>query len=94
MTTRFLPDKNPGRRGLEYRRAAKELARAYYRALNGCARENDNETMKVLLKLLKAGAKDACELNVQAFAPDSEPAVIVLAAQKHSPADQSTEPEL
>ena len=73
MTTRFLPDKNPGRRGLEYRRAAKELARAYYRALNGCARENDNKT-------LKAGAKDAIELNSQTS--DPELTVIALATQK------------
>lgn len=90
MPTRFLPDKTHGRRGLEYRRAAKELARAYYRALNGCARENDNETIKVLLKTLKAGAKDAIELNAQASVPD-EPTVIVLAAQKHEQDDQSTQ---
>lgn len=89
MTTRFLPDKNPGRRGLEYRRAAKELARAYYRALNGCARENDNKTIKVLLKTLKAGAKDAIELNSQTS--DHEPTVIVLATQKHASDDQSTD---
>ena len=91
MTTRFLPDKTPGRRGLEYRRATKELARAYYRALNGCARENDNETMKVLLKLLKAGAKDAIELNAQASVPESEPTVIALATQKHAAVDQLTD---
>ena len=89
MTTRFLPDKNPGRRGLEYRRAAKELARAYYRALNGCARENDNETIKVLLKTLKAGAKDAIELNSQTS--DPELTVIALATQKHAAVDQSTD---
>lgn len=92
--TRFLLEVSVRRRAFEYRRAAKELARAYERSLNGCARENDNQTMKVLLKLLKAGAKDACELNVQAFAPDPEPAVIVLAAQKLAPDDQSTETEL
>lgn len=89
MTTRFLPDKNPGRRGLEYRRAAKELARAYYRALNGCARENDNKTIKVLLKTLKAGAKDAIELNAQTS--DPELTVIALATQKHAAVDQSTD---
>lgn len=92
--TRFLPEVSARRRAFEYRRVAKELARAYERSLNCCARENDNETMKVLLKILKAGAKDACDLNVQAFAPDSEPTVIVLAAQRHAPDDQSTEPEL
>jgi hypothetical protein len=89
MTTRFLPDKNPGRRGLEYRRAAKELARAYYRALNGCARENDNKTIKVLLKTLKAGAKDAIELNSQVL--KIEPVEIALVVQKHEPDDQSTQ---
>ena len=91
MTTRFLPDKTPGRRGLEYRRAAKELARAYYRAMNGCARENDNETMKALLKILKAGAKDAIELNAQASVPESEPTVIALATQKHAAVDLLTD---
>lgn len=89
MTTRFLPDKTPGRRGLEYRRAAKELVRAYYRALNGCARENDNKTIKVLLKTLKAGAKDTIDLNSQTS--DPEPTVIALATQKHASDDQSTD---
>lgn len=90
MTTRFLPGHTEITRIFEYRRIAKELARAYRRSIKGCARENDNETMKVLLKLLKAGAKDAIELNAQASVPD-EPTVIVLAAQKHEQDDQSTQ---
>lgn len=91
MTTRFLPGHTEVTRIFEYRRIAKELARAYRRSIKGCARENDNETMKVLLKLLKAGAKDAIELNAQASVPESEPTVIVLAAQKHEQDDQSTQ---
>ncbi len=89
MTTRFLPGHTEVTRIFEYRRIAKELARAYRRSIKGCARENDNETMKVLLKLLKAGAKDAIELNSQGL--KIEPVEIALVVQKHEPDDQSTQ---
>lgn len=89
MTTRFLPGQTEVTRIFEYRRIAKELARAYRRSIKGCARENDNKTIKVLLKTLKAGAKDAIELNSQGL--KIEPVEIALVVQKHESDDQSTQ---